>query len=61
MDFLKNFLKNDKTVVGLCDLKRRTAINSFNFAGCNGFNRAFAPSYAETLSSAIPGGLLYAK
>ena len=61
MDFLKKFMKNDNTVVGLCDLKRRTAINSFNFAGQGGFGRSFAPSYAETFSSSIPGGLLYAK
>lgn len=60
MDFLKKFMKNDNTVVGLCDLKRRTAINSFNFAG-QGFGRSFAPSYAESLPTSIPGGLLYAK
>ena len=30
MDFLKNFLKNDSTVVGLCELKRKEALNSFN-------------------------------
>ncbi len=57
MDFLKKFMNNDKTVVGLCDLKRRTAINSFNFARQGGFNRSFAPSFA----SEIPGGLVYAK
>ncbi|MBO6273538.1 hypothetical protein J6O48_12275 [bacterium] len=50
-------MNNDKTVVGLCDLKRRTAINSFNFARQGGFNRSFAPSFA----SEIPGGLVYAK
>lgn len=32
MNLLKNFFKNDSTVVGLCDLKRRTVVNSFNFA-----------------------------
>lgn len=56
MDFLKKFMKNDNTVVGLCDLKRRTAINSFNFAGHNGFNRSYTAA-----ASSIPGGLLYAK
>ena len=55
MDFLKKFLKNDSTVVGLCELKRREAINSFNFAFQNGFNR----TYAQV--SDIPGGALYAK
>ena len=55
MDFLKKFLKNDSTVVGLCELKRREAINSFNFAFNNGFGRAYAPT------SEIPGGALYAK
>ena len=60
MDFLKKFMKNDNTVVGLCHLKRRTAINSFNFAGHSGFGQ-FAPSYAESLPTSIPGGLLYAK
>lgn len=32
MKFLKNLFKNESTVVGLCDLKRRQAINSFCFA-----------------------------
>ena len=56
MDFLKKFMKNDNTVVGLCDLRRKTAINSFNLMGLNGFNRGF-----NTTSTQIPGGLLYAK
>ena len=55
MDFLKNFLKNDSTVVGLCELKRREAINSFNFAFQSGFNKSFVHA------SDIPGGALYAK
>ena len=59
MDFLKNFLKNDKTVVGLCDLKRREAINSFNFARYGSFNRT--PSFSSVYASDIPGGLVYAK
>ena len=53
MDFLKNFLKNDKTVVGLCELKRKTTLNSF--AGVNKLsfsNEYVTPSY-------IPGGALY--
>lgn len=54
MDFLKNFLKNDKTVVGLCDLKRRQAVNSFNFANQYHFTRPFG-------SGEIPGGSVYAK
>ena len=57
MDFLKNFLKDDKTVVGLCDLKRRQVANSFNFATQSGFNRGFAQSYG----SAIPVGFVFAK
>lgn len=57
MDFLKNFLKNDKTVVGLCDLKRRQVVNSFNFAARSGFNRGYTSSF----TSEIPGGLVYAK
>lgn len=32
MNLLKNFFKNDSVVVGLCDLKRRQAINTFRFA-----------------------------
>jgi hypothetical protein len=54
MDFFKKFFENDKTVVGLCDLKRRQTVNSFNFARLQSFNRPFAPSE-------IPGGLVYAK
>ncbi len=54
MDFLKNFLKNDKTVVGLCDLKRRQTVNSFNLERLNNFSRPFA-------EREIPGVLLYAK
>jgi len=57
MDFFKNFMKNDKTVVGLCDLKRRQVVNSFNFAARAGFNRG----YAQAFTSEIPGGLVYAK
>ncbi len=53
MDFFKKFLKNDNTVVGLCDLKRRTAINSFGFMKGYNFSRPF--------STDIPGGLLYTK
>ena len=56
MDFLKKFMKNNNTVVGLCDLKRRTAINSFNSIGLSGFNSGF-----NTSAKSIPGGLLYAK
>lgn len=55
MDFLKKFLKNESTVVGLCELKRKEAINSFNFAFQNGYNKSFGRS------SDIPGGALYAK
>jgi hypothetical protein len=54
MDFLKKFFENDKTVVGLCDLKRRQAVNSFNFGRLQSFNRPFQPNE-------IPGGLVYAK
>ena len=54
MDFLKNFMKNDKTVVGLCDLKRRQVAHTFNFNGFNTFNRPLQ-------TSEIPGGLVYAK
>lgn len=54
MDFLKNFLKNDKTVVGLCDLKRRQAINSFNFSN----QYRFTSPYGR---AEIPGGAVYAK
>lgn len=32
MNLFKNFFKNDSTVVGLCDLKRRQAINSFAYS-----------------------------
>jgi len=54
MDFLKNFLKNDKTVVGLCDLKRRQALNTFNFAKQYNFTQPFN-------TTDFPGGILYAK
>ncbi len=54
MDFLKKFLKNDNTVVGLCELKRKTTLNSFSQYG---FNRSFA----TPISSEIPGGALYTK
>lgn len=54
MDFLKKFLKNDNTVVGLCDLKRRTAINSFIGLKQYNLNRPFNVGD-------IPGGLLYSK
>ena len=55
MDFLKNFLKNDSSVVGLCELKRKEAINSFNFNFQSGFNKTLSKA------SEIPGGALYAK
>lgn len=54
MDFLKRFMKNDTTVVGLCDLKRRQAVNSFNFARQYSFSR-------PSVTSDIPGGLVWAK
>jgi len=54
MDFLKNFMKNDKTVVGLCDLKRRQAVNSFNFA-------SLGKGLTSPIVSEIPGVLVYSK
>lgn len=54
MDFLKNFLKNDKTVVGLCDLKRRQTVNSFNFG-------SLGKGLTSPISSEIPGVLVYSK
>lgn len=44
MEFLKNFLKNDTTVVGLCDLKRRQTFSSFNFARQYNFSQPFTPA-----------------
>ena len=41
MDFIKKLFENDSTVVGLCDLKRRQAVNSFNFTGQFNYNRPF--------------------
>lgn len=54
MDFFKKLLKNDTTVVGLCDLKRRTTLNSFGFIKGYNFSRPFAVNE-------IPGGMLYTK
>lgn len=56
MDFLKKFLKNDNTVVGLCDLKRRTVLSTFS-----GQSFGFSQNPATTYIPAIPGGLLYTK
>lgn len=55
MDFLKKFLKNDSTVVGLCELKRKEALNSFNLVLNNGISKSFIQTYS------IPGGALYSK
>ena len=57
MDFFKKFFENDKTVVGLCDLKRRQAVNSFSF----GRLQSFGGGFNKTLGADIPGGLVYAK
>lgn len=43
MDFLKKLFDNDKTVVGLCDLKRRQTFNSFNFSRQYNFGQPFCP------------------
>ena len=42
MDFIKKLFKNDSTVVGLCDLNRRQAVNSFNFAKQYNFSQPFS-------------------
>lgn len=42
MDFIKKLFQNDTTVVGLCDLKRRQAVNSFNFTKQYNFNQPFS-------------------
>ncbi|MCD8378075.1 MAG: hypothetical protein LUB59_04725 [Candidatus Gastranaerophilales bacterium] len=41
MNFIKKLFKNESTVVGLCDLKRRQAVNSFNFAKTYNFSQPF--------------------
>ena len=54
MNFIKKLFKNDSTVVGLCDLKRRQAVNSFNFVKQYNIDRPFvlntelcSPIYAK--------------
>lgn len=55
MDLLKNFFKNDSTVIGLCDLRRRTAVNSFVFAQ----NFAFSQPVFERQQPIFAGQRLY--
>lgn len=43
MEFLKKFFSNDTTVIGLCELKRRQTINSFNFSRNYNFSQPFTP------------------
>jgi hypothetical protein len=51
MEFLKKFLKNDTTVIGLCDLKRRQTFNSFNFAQQYNFAQPFNQSPEQVFTS----------
>lgn len=55
MNLLKNFFKNDSTVVGLCDLKRRTVVNSFSYAQ----NFAFSQPVFELKQPVFAGQRLY--
>lgn len=55
MNLLKNFFKNDSTVVGLCDLKRRTVVNSFSFTQ----NYAFTQPVFERPQPVFAGQRLY--
>ena len=55
MNLLKNFFKNDSTVVGLCDLKRRQAINAFSYGQNYYFNH---PSF-ERPQTGFAGQKLY--
>ena len=52
MDFIKKLFENDSTVVGLCDLKRRQAVNSFNFTQQFNCNRPFTIN-PDTLGYAL--------
>lgn len=51
MNLLKNFFKNDSTVVGLCDLKRRQMVNAFNYQQQYAFSQPVferpVPSFAS--------------
>lgn len=55
MNLLKNFFKNDSTVVGLCDLKRRQAINTFAY----GQNYYFSQPVFERPQPSFTGQRLY--
>lgn len=55
MNLLKNFFKNDSTVVGLCDLRRRQAVNSFTFAQ----NFAFTQPVFERPTPIFAGQRIY--
>lgn len=55
MNLLKNFFKNDSTVVGLCDLRRRQAVNSFTYAP----NFAFTQPVFERPTPIFAGQRIY--
>jgi hypothetical protein len=53
MEFLKKFLSNDTTVVGLCDLKRRQTFNSFNYSNQYNFTQPFNQAPERILATNI--------